>query len=67
MKNLSKEGTDKVLEMFTLEIKEMSAMMPMFLSLGNKDLKPRHMKKIFELLNPGFNSSKSYSFQDLIS
>lgn len=53
--------------MFTLEVKEVSALMPMFLSLGNKDLKPRHMKKIFELLNSGFNSTKSYSFQDLIN
>ena len=50
--NLSKEGRDKILDMFTLETKEMSAMMPIFLSLGNKDLKARHMKKIFEMLNP---------------
>ena len=60
--NLSKEGKDKILDMFTLETKEMSAMMPIFLSLGNKDLKARHMKKIFEMLNPSFNSTKNYSF-----
>lgn len=60
--NLSKDGRDKILDMFTLEVKEVAAMMPIFLALGNKDLKPRHMKKIFDLLSPSFNSSKNYSF-----
>ena len=55
MNNLSKDGRDKILDMLTLEVKEVAAMMPIFLALGNKDLKPRHMKKIFDLLNPAFN------------
>ena len=42
--------------MFALEVKEVAAMMPIFLALGNKDLKPRHMTRIFNLLNPAFNS-----------
>jgi len=61
-----KDGKDKVLEMFILEWKEMNQLLPIMVALGNKTLKPKHWKKIFELISPGYNPGKNFSFNDLL-
>ncbi|MHA2024046.1 MAG: dynein heavy chain [Candidatus Thorarchaeota archaeon] len=67
IQNLSKEGKDKVLDMFILEIKDMSAKMPIFMSLGNKDLQERHWNEIFEILGIANRPMKNVNFQDLMT
>jgi hypothetical protein len=42
--NLSDTGTDKVLEFFIIETKNMNVQMPIISALGNKDLRGRHWK-----------------------
>jgi hypothetical protein len=42
--NLSKEGKDKVLDLFTVEVKQVSVMQPIIMALGNKDIKAKHWK-----------------------
>jgi hypothetical protein len=59
IQNLSNTGTDRVLETFIIEIKQISAMMPVFLALGNKDIQDRHWKKIFAV---NFNIFKFYLY-----
>lgn len=40
--------------------------MPLISALGNKDLRPRHWKQIFESLNPNYNPGKVFTFQELV-
>lgn len=40
--------------------------MPIISALGNRDLKPRHLKIIFEALNPNYNPGKVFTFQELV-
>lgn len=40
--------------------------MPLISALGNKDLRPRHLKQIFEALNPNWNPGKVFTFQELV-
>lgn len=49
--NLTTEDKDKVLDAYESKYKEFEANMPMIVALGNKDLQPRHWKKIFEIIN----------------
>jgi len=63
--NLSDSGKDKILELFMIEIKQLTATMPVYTALGNKDMKPRHWKRIFESLSPDYQPSKSFSFVEL--
>eukprot|EP00828_Plagiopyla_frontata_P006289 TRINITY_DN1271_c0_g1_i2.p1 TRINITY_DN1271_c0_g1~~TRINITY_DN1271_c0_g1_i2.p1 ORF type:complete len:1883 (-),score=297.33 TRINITY_DN1271_c0_g1_i2:372-6020(-) len=67
IQNLSKEGKDKVLDMFIIEVKDLSSKMPIFMALGNKDLQDRHLNQIYDLLNPNFRPAKTVSFSELIA
>ena len=60
--NLSKDGKDKVLDLFVREVKMFGEYMPTIVNLGNKSLKTKHWKKIFEALNPNYQPSKLYFF-----
>jgi len=55
------------MELFNTEIKTIVNLIPLFQSLGNPDLKPRHWKQIFETLKPDFNPGKYFSINDLVS
>ena len=48
VENLSDEGKDKVLDFFTIEVKSLNVQMPLFLALGNVDLRERHWEQIFK-------------------
>ena len=48
--NLNKEGKDKVLDAHAAKVHQVSQIMPVIQSLGNKDLRQRHWKRIFEIL-----------------
>ena len=51
IKNLSKEDNDKVLDKHKERVASVSTVMPVIMALGNRDLKERHWKKIFEHLD----------------
>lgn len=67
LSNLSSDGKDKVLELFTIEVKQVSNNMGSIIALANKDLKPRHWRKIFDVLNPNWQPSKTFNFLELIA
>lgn len=48
--NLSKDGKDKVLETHEARIKSISNLMPIIVSVANKDLRDKHWKKIYDKL-----------------
>ena len=62
VENLSDEGKDKVLDFFTIECKALNVQMPLISALGNKDLRARHWKQIFNALNPNFDPGESFTF-----
>lgn len=63
----NKDGSkDKVLQTFILEINQMSIQMPVIVALGNKDLKPRHWKQVFEMLGMTQNT-KNFTLSELIA
>lgn len=65
--NLSPDGKDKVLDLFIMEVRQVSNMMSVIIALANKDLKTRHWKKIFDILNPAWQPSKTFNFLELIA
>ena len=65
--SLSSEGKDKVLDLFVNEVRQVSNMMGAIVALANKDLKPRHWRKIFDTLNPNWQPSKTFNFVELIA
>jgi len=40
--------------------------MPVIIALGNKDIKPIHWKKIFEILGMGTSETKNFKLKDLL-
>jgi hypothetical protein len=54
--NLSDSGNDPHFNLFTQEIKNFQQWIPVILSLGNKDMKAKHWKTIYEQVHPMFNS-----------
>lgn len=48
--NLSREGRDRVLEAHEGRIKSITNLMPIIVSVANKDLKDKHWKKIYDKL-----------------
>jgi dynein heavy chain len=64
--NLSDTNQDKVLDFFIIEVKSLNVQMPLISALGNKDLRPRHWKQIFEALNPTYQPGKQFTFQELV-
>jgi len=67
MAAILKETKDTVLEMLTVEVKEISTKMPIISALGNKDLKPRHWKKIIELLKLQWAPGKVWTLKELLT
>jgi hypothetical protein len=65
--NLSKEGRDKVLETHEARIKEITALMPIIISVANKDLKDKHWKKIYDKLEQPMIAGKSVSLTELLA
>ena len=41
--------------------------MPVVSALGNKDLKPKHWKKIFDMINANYNVGNPFTLTELIS
>ena len=65
--NLNKEGKDRVLDSHAGRVQGTSQMMPVIQALGNKDLRLRHWKKIFEILGSTSQPGKTFTFSELIS
>ena len=64
--NLSKENKDKVLDAHGARVSNVSTMMPVIQALGNKDLRQRHWKKIFESLGSSWAPGKTFTLSELI-
>jgi len=62
LSNLSDTNQDKVLDFFKVEVQALNVQMPLISALGNKDLRQRHWKQIFEALNPNYNPGKVFTF-----
>ena len=65
--NLSKDGRDKVLESHEARIKEVTNLMPIIVSVANKDLKDKHWKKIYDKLEQPMVAGKSVSLTELLT
>lgn len=65
--NLSKEGRDRVLESHEARIKSIVNLMPIIVSVANKDLKDKHWKKIYDKLEQPMVAGKSVSLTELLS
>lgn len=65
--NLSKDGRDKVLEAHEARIRSITALMPIIVSVANKDLKDKHWKKIYDQLEQPMIAGKPVSLTELIS
>lgn len=66
--NLTKEGKDQVLEAHTKRIAADSQNVPVILALGNRNLKNRHWKKIFDILgNPNWAPGSQTTLRELLS
>lgn len=57
-----------MLEQHTRKVEEAMQMLPVIQALCNRDLRPRHWKKILEILNQPYQpGATNYTLQDLIS
>ncbi len=65
--NLSKEGRDRVLEAHEARIKSIVALMPIIVSVANKDLRDKHWKKIYDKLDQPMVAGKAVSLTELLS
>ena len=65
--NLSKDGRDKVLEGHEARIKEITNLMPIIVSVANKDLRDKHWKKIYDRLEQPMVAGKSVSLTELLT
>ena len=63
--SISKGGKDSVLESLTAKVGFISELRPIISSLGNKDLRERHMDKIFGLI--GQVTKKVFTLKELIA
>jgi hypothetical protein len=65
--NLSKDGRDRVLEAHEARIKSIVALMPIIVSVANKDLRDKHWKKIYDKLDQPMVAGKAVSLTELLS
>lgn len=59
------KGTkDEVLDTLGLRVREVNGMMDLILALGNKSLKPKHWKSIFELVDKEDSSLQNCTLKE---
>ena len=66
IRNLSKTGSDYVLDFFVQELKEFQNISHIFLNFANPDLKLGHLKEIFNILDQ-MSVPDSYNYEQLVN
>ncbi len=67
LQEVIKEGRDTVLERLTAEVNEIMNKLPIIMALGNKDLKERHWKKIFKLIEKHWSPGTALRLDELLT
>ena len=67
LQEITKDTRDTALERLTAEVNEIMGKLPIIMALGNKDLKERHWKKIFKLIDKHWSPGTALRLGELLT